>query len=74
MKKTYIAILSLMALAACQEPVNYLEQAQAFFEADETMELTASAMGMSESTEVELCVIEVGGSWYIDAMSGGLDF
>ena len=31
MKKTYIAILSLMALAACQEPVNYLEQAQAFF-------------------------------------------
>ena len=43
MKKTYIAILSLMALAACQEPVNYLEQAQAFFEADETMELTASA-------------------------------
>ena len=32
-----------MALAACQKPVNYLEQAQAFFAADETMELTASA-------------------------------
>lgn len=43
MKKTYIAILSLIALAACQEPVNYLEQAKSFFEADETMELTASA-------------------------------
>lgn len=33
------------------------------------VELTASAMGMSESTEVELCVIEVGGSWYIDIES-----
>lgn len=43
MKKTYITILSLMALAACQEPVNYLEQAKSFFEAEETMELTASA-------------------------------
>ena len=43
MKKLYIAFLSLTAFAACEEPVNYLEQAQAFFEADETMELTASS-------------------------------
>ena len=43
MKKIYVAILCLMALAACQKPVNYLKQAQDFFEADETMELTASA-------------------------------
>ena len=35
------------------------------------VELTASAMGMSESTEVELYVVEVGGSWYIDLESMG---
>ena len=34
------------------------------------VKLTASYMGMSESTEVELCVIEVGGSWYIDTRGG----
>ena len=33
------------------------------------VELTSYYMGMSESTEVELCVIEVGGSWYIDIES-----
>lgn len=48
MKKTYIPILSLLCLAACQQPVNYLEQGQAFFKAEEKMQLTAS------STKIEL--------------------
>lgn len=48
MKKTYIPILSLLCLAACQQPVNYLEQGQNFFKAEEKMQLTAS------STKIEL--------------------
>ena len=43
MKKAYTAILSLLCLVACQEPVNYLEQGQNFFKAEETMQLTASS-------------------------------
>lgn len=48
MKKTYITIVSLLCLVACQEPVNYLEQGQNFFKAEEKMVLTAS------STKIEL--------------------
>lgn len=33
------------------------------------VEMTVSAMGMSESTEIELGVVEIGGSWYIDVES-----
>ena len=44
MKKTYFATaFSLLTLFSCQEPVNYLKEAQAFFEADEKLELTASS-------------------------------
>ena len=43
MKKTYIAIATLLCSVACQEPVNYLEQGQNFFKAEEKMELTASS-------------------------------
>lgn len=35
------------------------------------VEMIASYMGMSESTEVELYVVEIGGSWYIDVESMG---
>ena len=35
------------------------------------VEMIASYMGMSESTEVELYVVEIGGSWYIDLESMG---
>ena len=43
MKNTFIAIVSLLCLVACQEPVNYLEQGRNFFKAEEKMELTASS-------------------------------
>ena len=43
MKKTYITIVSLLCLVACQKPVNYLEQGQNFFKAEEKMQLTASS-------------------------------
>ena len=33
------------------------------------VEMTVSIMGMSESTEAELGVVEIGGSWYIDVES-----
>ena len=33
------------------------------------VEMTVSYMGMSESTEMELRVVEIGGSWYIDIES-----
>lgn len=33
------------------------------------VEMTVSAMGMTESTEVELGVVKIGGSWYIDVES-----
>ena len=48
MKKTYITIVALLCLVACQKPVNYLEQGQNFFKAEEKMELTAS------STKIDL--------------------